>query len=68
VLPNFFARESLLVPKNNHGSLHPCPRKYSVQMTGNQNYKPMSQKCGYQGKEEKEDVQEKRGWNVYEQP
>jgi len=23
---------------------------------------------GYQGKEEKEEVQEKRGWNVYEQP
>ena len=22
----------------------------------------------YQGKEEKEDVQEKRGWKVYEQP
>ena len=25
-------------------------------------------KSGYQGKEEKEDVQEKRGWKVYEQP
>jgi len=23
---------------------------------------------GYQGKEEKEDAQEKRGWKVYEQP
>jgi hypothetical protein len=23
---------------------------------------------GYQGREEKEDVQEKRGWKVYEQP
>jgi hypothetical protein len=25
-------------------------------------------KINYQGKEEKEDVQEKRGWKVYEQP
>jgi hypothetical protein len=29
---------------------------------------PEREEEGYQGKEEKEDVQEKRGWKLYEQP
>jgi hypothetical protein len=36
-LPNFFARGLLLALKNNHGSSHPCSRKYSVRMIGTQN-------------------------------
>jgi len=39
LLLNFVARGPLLTSKNNHGSSHPCSRKYSVRMLGSQNKK-----------------------------